>query len=508
MRPMHRLAILFALLLTLGSAHAEEPARLAPDRDRIEIETDTILEAGTHLVTDRDGSGLLVIRTDGVTLDLGGATLRGAPEDASPDGLAGVGILVEDAAGVTIQNGAIAGFKVGVRAVNAKGLVVEDVDASGNFKQRLKSTPEREDASDWLWPHENDGGEWEAKYGAGISLSDCAEAEVRRCRVRHGQNGVLLTRCTKSFVYDNDFSFNSGWGIALYRTTHTEVSHNRCDFCVRGYSHGVYYRGQDSAGILVFEQSSHNVFVGNSATHSGDGFFLYAGHETTQRTGKGGLQLQPRVPATTSGSRSPTASRPPSARGTCSRRTTARAQTTASGAGYSYGTRFSFNRCHDCMTAGVSIEHGHRNEYLGNDDLGEGGTASTSGGTTTSSSSRASTGARGTAPRRTTRSAGTPWPTTAWPSASMATRGARVTFNQLVGGTTGSGSSARPGSRSSRTIGAGGRCSCPTRRVERSRSPTTTAPVRARSPRTAPWNAARVRLRRRRPRRRRPSLRS
>ena len=283
---MRRILPALVLLLAGFPVHADEPRPRAPDRDGIELTEDTTLAPGTHLVAERDGVGLLVIRTDGVTLDLNGATLRGAPAGAAPDGLEGVGILVENAAGVTIRNGSVAGFKVGIRAVGAKGLVVEGVDASGNFKQRLKSTPEKEDASDWLWPHENDEGEWESKYGGGVSLNDCEGAEVRRCRVRQGQNGLLLTRCTKCFVYDNDFSFNSGWGIALYRTTHTEVSHNRCDFCVRGYSHGVYYRGQDSAGILVFEQSSHNVFVGNSATHSGDGFFLYAGHETTQRTGK------------------------------------------------------------------------------------------------------------------------------------------------------------------------------------------------------------------------------
>jgi hypothetical protein len=56
---------------------------------------------------------------------------------------------------------------------------------------------------------------------------------------------------------------------------------------VRGYSHGVYQRGQDSAGILVYEQSAENIFAYNSATHSGDGFFLWAG-QYTMDTGEGG----------------------------------------------------------------------------------------------------------------------------------------------------------------------------------------------------------------------------
>ena len=53
--------------------------------------------------------------------------------------------------------------------------------------------------------------------------------------------------------------------------------HNRIDWCVRGYSHGFYNRGQDSAGLLMYEQSSRNTVAYNSVTHGGDGLFLWAG---------------------------------------------------------------------------------------------------------------------------------------------------------------------------------------------------------------------------------------
>ncbi len=177
---------------------------------------------------------------------------------------------------------------MGLRAQGSKGLVVNGFDGSGNRRDLLRSTPEAEDADDWLWPHENDAGQWETRYGAAISLVDCEEAKVLGCYAQQGQNGLLLSRCDRCWIRDNDFSFNSGWGIALWRTSHGRFVENRCDFCVRGYSHGVYARGQDSAGFLVFEQCSDNLFASNSATHSGDGFFLYAGNETLKGTGKGG----------------------------------------------------------------------------------------------------------------------------------------------------------------------------------------------------------------------------
>ena len=109
---------------------------------------------------------------------------------------------------------------------------------------------------------------------------------VRNSRVWHGQNALCLDRVTGSRIYDNDFSFNSGWGIALWRCTRNVVSRNAIDFCVRGYSHGVYNRGQDSAGLFVFEQNNENVFAENSVTHGGDGFFGFAGREAIGETGE------------------------------------------------------------------------------------------------------------------------------------------------------------------------------------------------------------------------------
>src|SRR6476469_4653393 len=73
----------------------------------------------------------------------------------------------------------------------------------------------------------------------------------------------------------------------MYRCSYNDVAYNKIDFNVRGFSYGVYNRGQDSAGILVYEQSNSNLFYKNSVTHGGDGFFLWAG-QTTMDTGMGG----------------------------------------------------------------------------------------------------------------------------------------------------------------------------------------------------------------------------
>jgi parallel beta-helix repeat protein len=214
---------------------------------------------------------------DGLVIECSGI-LRGAPEDSAPDTFHGVGIRITGHE-VTLRGARVAGFKVGIHAVGTDGLVLEDCDVSGNFRQRLRSTPEQEAAEDWLEPHANDEHEWFERYGAGIYVENAERVSVKRCRARAGQNGLVLERVGHSEITDNDFSFLSGWGIALWRSSDNLIARNACDFCIRGYSHGVYNRGQDSAGILLFEQCSANVIAANSATHCGDGLFCFAGQE-------------------------------------------------------------------------------------------------------------------------------------------------------------------------------------------------------------------------------------
>lgn len=254
------------------------PGPIVIEADGMRIERAGPIEVRSPAIEDADGDGVVRISQPDLTLDFGGARLHGAPSGRAPDAYTGVGIVVE-APRVTLRNARVSGFKVGILARGAHGLVLEDCDVSDNYRQRLRSTPEAEDASDWLSPHANDGREWRTSHGAGICVEDSSGVTVRRCRARGVQNGLILDRASAALVYDNDFSFLSGWGIALWRSSGNTISRNALDFCVRGYSHGVYNHGQDSAGLLLFEQSSGNLIAENSITHGGDGIFAFAGRE-------------------------------------------------------------------------------------------------------------------------------------------------------------------------------------------------------------------------------------
>lgn len=229
---------------------------------------------------------VLEIEGNDLVIDFNKATLIGSNDKKYPDEFYGSAIHILHGKNITIKNLVCKGFKIAIIAEDVKQLTIENCDLSYNYRQHLKSTQQKEDEDDWLTHHHNENNEWQ-RYGAAMYLSGCYDFIVHNCKATNGQNGLMLTRCIDGMVYNNNFSFNSGLGIGMYRSSNNKVLYNKLDFNVRGYSDGVYARGQDSGGILVYEQSNDNLFYKNSVTHSGDGFFLWAG-QTTMDTGTGG----------------------------------------------------------------------------------------------------------------------------------------------------------------------------------------------------------------------------
>lgn len=230
-------------------------------------------------------SAVITIRGDSITVDARGVTLLGASDTTLPDEYRGVAIRVDGGHGVRILGAAIHGYRFGVLARGTHGLFLDGLDVSRSWKPRLFSLVEHESLVDWLSFHHNEHGEW-LRYGAGIYLEGVDSGDIKGVTGEGGMNGLMLARSDHLRIWDNDFSFNSGLGIGLYRSSENNIQHNRLDYDVRGYSK-FYHRGQDSAGLLLFEQSSRNIIAWNSVTHGGDGLFLWAG-QSTMDSGEGG----------------------------------------------------------------------------------------------------------------------------------------------------------------------------------------------------------------------------
>jgi len=233
--------------------------------------------------------GVIIIEGKNIVLDLAGVVLDGAGNTPSfaPNQFTGIAIEIKPGSShITIKNAIIKGYKIGIKADSVEALTIDNCNLSYNYRDALKSNFEKEDEDDWMSFHQNEKDEW-MRYGTGIYIKNCKGATITNNTVTNGQCGLMLTSCNDALVTDNNFSFNSGIGIGLYKSSYNNINHNTLDFNVRGYHYKKYRRGQDSAAILVFEQCNHNIFAFNSATHSGDGFFLWAG-QTTMDTGLGG----------------------------------------------------------------------------------------------------------------------------------------------------------------------------------------------------------------------------
>lgn len=274
------------VLVSLGCFRAGLPTKITKGlviRSSVDLVLDSVEQRIQSIGYD---DPVIVIEGEDIVVDFGGMELIGNDAVKRPNQFKGLGILVRNGRNITIKNLTVRGFKMAVMADGVDGLIIEDGDFSYNYRPKLYSTRERESLTDWMSYHINDEDEW-LDFGSAVYLTNCNNFTIKDVTIKNGQNGIMLDHSNHGLVYNNTIQFNSGLGIALYQSSKNRIMHNKLDWNVRGHSPGFYARGQDSAGILVYEQSNENVFAFNSATHSGDGFFLWAG-QTTMDSGEGG----------------------------------------------------------------------------------------------------------------------------------------------------------------------------------------------------------------------------
>ena len=238
--------------LILASLSCSSAAPVAPT-DGMLIAADTLFAAGTYHLPN----GVRVV-ADGVTLDLGGASLVGSGAGA------GAGVSVEGVANVTVTSSlpgaSLSGYFYGFVAQNVSGLLVEDIDLSSNWADPKAN-------STWLDINARPDLTDKVNLGGGAFLRGAARAELRRCVASQQENGFDVFDSVGVVVRNCTASHNVGWGVHLFNTTASLV-----EGCV--LDHNIRQGDGDSAGLLLVYGSSHNRIVGNSFQYSGDGAFI------------------------------------------------------------------------------------------------------------------------------------------------------------------------------------------------------------------------------------------
>lgn len=238
----------------------------------VKIKKDTFL-----LAPSSKDSTVITIKGNNIIIDFNGAVLKSTANPHRPDLFTGTGIKIIGGSNVKIQNVVVRGYKVGLMATNCDSLHLTDTDFSYNYRQQLTNIPDKEkEENKEIGYHHNEKDQW-LKDGAAVYLKNCHHAQVKNLTVTGGQNGLLLSQCTNGLFYNNTIQYNSGLGIGLYHSSKNWVMHNQLDWNIGGHNQNKYSAKQNAAGLLVYENSSDNVFAYNSVTHSTNGLLLWSG---------------------------------------------------------------------------------------------------------------------------------------------------------------------------------------------------------------------------------------
>ena len=246
------------------------------------LECGDTITADTTL--DRDLTGCLsngiIIGADDVTLDLNGHTISGdgkpvrrCPRRQPCD----MGVLNDRHDGVTVRNGSLQGFAVGVLIGGVRGNRLVGLSSSHNqyfgfvIADSARSVIRDSSATDNPRP---DGD------GLGVFMSHELRIVNNSFR-RNGQIGIHIENSTGNLIKGNEFVGNGDFGVFV-QADGTQVRGNHC---VR-----------NGTGILV-GPGSRNVIAGNQVSGGGEGIAIEKGRgnvvarNVVARTRHSGIRL-------------------------------------------------------------------------------------------------------------------------------------------------------------------------------------------------------------------------
>jgi parallel beta-helix repeat protein len=224
------------------------------------------ISPGDHLVHVSGSRAAFTIHRSDQVLDFTNVRLSGT-RSSDQEHYTGIGIEFSHCKNLTIRNLRVRGYLINMQLTDCQGVQVENCDFSYSHSEKILDEA-GQPINKFLTLR--DIGAWRG-YGAGIWLRGSTDCKLIHCRALDSMNGVVLENSNQCTLYDNDFSYNSAWGLALWQSSQNQVSWNHLDFCNRPWAGGW---GGDAAALAVVASSNKNLFVGNSMTHGGDGFFL------------------------------------------------------------------------------------------------------------------------------------------------------------------------------------------------------------------------------------------
>lgn len=219
--------------------------------DDLVIESDSwiIFNPGEYAIEDTGNDGLVQIDgKENIILDGSGV---------HADGLdyTGYMIKINNSTNIQIRNfSGVSHYYYAVYITNSDHITIEDNDFSYN----------KVDSSGWIsiWTNYNQA------LGGGVMMYQTGYAQVNNNSMKYQNDGVALYHCDSIVVHDNDFAWNTSFGVRMYFTDNCDIQNNTANHINRPFTNP-----SDCAAILLIV-SNNNYVVNNDFSYSGDGIFL------------------------------------------------------------------------------------------------------------------------------------------------------------------------------------------------------------------------------------------
>jgi parallel beta-helix repeat protein len=204
---------------------------------------------GNYVFTDPGLDGVIKINNvHDVILDGDSCTVDGVS-------YTGYMIKIANSNHITIKNfDSVFRYKYAVYITNSNHICINGNDFSRN----------KVDSSGWIdvWA------DYTAALGGGVMMYQCRAAEIHDNNMKLQNDGVALYHCDSINVYNNDFAWNTSYGIRMFWTDTCRIYNNVANHINRPQTDP-----SDCAAILLII-SNANIVEYNDFSWSGDGIFL------------------------------------------------------------------------------------------------------------------------------------------------------------------------------------------------------------------------------------------
>ncbi len=204
---------------------------------------------GNYTFTDPELNGVIQISgKQNIVLDGDSCFVNGV-------GFGGYMIKIDNSHNIVIKNfDSVYKYKYAVYITNS-----DHININGNDFSRNKV-----DSSGWIdvWADYN------AALGGGVLLYQSRAAHIYNNIMKYQNDGVAAYHCDSLEINDNDFNWNTSYGIRMFWTDTCNIYNNLASHINRPYTDP-----SDCAALLMII-SNENRVVNNDLSWSGDGVFL------------------------------------------------------------------------------------------------------------------------------------------------------------------------------------------------------------------------------------------